>query len=387
MQNNAKRALPHQLVKQYFKHLFCASLRCWADASDGEDEQIFRSFAANFQISLSPMSLELAKHSNTCRNMLDLYGLVILVIFGFQFWESSYLWFLNGLQGQREVRRPRRQKRYLSDPVCIDIIWLRRFVDLEDATKCRGHDLQCNSDLYSLNSKFTLSSCHSTSSNASIIFTSCSQKQGVFQNKAAPLGAGLWDTLGLSNSFKFFHMLSNSFMSFENVWNTCGAESCEASTLGVSSSKRGRQESGSLGNSRHEGTGSVGPPGVCCAFWKWESVQWENNFYKILQTHFRSQEKNSKPWFPCPPLHQLPSSEGSFVELFSATLLDTSAFDIVDTLQIFFPLVECCHFSPHWSSPGSTSWAFQSALSEIVDTNWHMRCMICCALYPTSLQA
>ena len=141
VQNNAKRALPHQLVKQYFKHLFCASLRCWADASDGEDEQIFRSFAANFQISLSPMSLELAKHSNTCRNMLDLYGLVILVIFGFQFWESSYLWFLNGLQGQREVRRPRRQKRYLSDPVCIDIIWwLRSFVDLEDATKCRGHD-------------------------------------------------------------------------------------------------------------------------------------------------------------------------------------------------------------------------------------------------------
>ena len=109
----------------------------------------------NFQISLSPMSLELAKHSNTCRNMLDLYGLVILVIFGFQFWESSYLWFLNGLQGQREVRRPRRQKRYLSDPVCIDIIWwLRSFVDLEDATKCRGHDLQCNSDLYSLNSPY-----------------------------------------------------------------------------------------------------------------------------------------------------------------------------------------------------------------------------------------
>eukprot|EP00435_Cladocopium_sp_Y103_P039378 s272_g10.t1 len=66
-------------------------IQCWADASDGEDEQIFRSFAANFQISLSPMPSELA--NNIPKRA-----------------ETSVL----GCEWQREVRRPRRQKRIYS---------------------------------------------------------------------------------------------------------------------------------------------------------------------------------------------------------------------------------------------------------------------------------
>ena len=79
-----------------------------------------------------------------------------------------------------DVRNPRKQKCYL----CIGIVWLRRFVDLEDGVK--PHDFQSYSNSLYIHPFI----CHSNSSNGTS-FTSCPIKKQKGGSKEAHLSVNV----------------------------------------------------------------------------------------------------------------------------------------------------------------------------------------------------